>query len=61
MPRADDPLAVFLYLVARNALPWGQVEKLVHTATGEVVPDLLPDDPVAKWAAQTAERLRQPS
>lgn len=61
MPRADDPLATFLYLVARNALPWGQVEKLVHTATSEVVPDLLPDDPVAKWAEQTAERLRQPS
>lgn len=61
MPRADDPLATFLYLVARNALPWGQVEKLVHTATSEVVPDLLPDDPVAKWAEQAAERLRQPS
>lgn len=61
MPSADDPLATFLYLVARNALPWGQVEKLVHSATSEVVPELLPDDPVAKWAQQTAETLRRPS
>lgn len=58
MPRAEDPLATFLYLMARNALPWGQVEKLIHTATGEVVPELLPDDPVAAWATQAAGTLR---
>ncbi len=58
MPRAEDPLATFLYLAARNALPWGQLEKLIHTATSEVVPEQLPDDPVAVWAARAAGTLR---
>lgn len=56
----SDPLAVLLYLIARNALPWGHLEKLVHTATGEIVPDLPADDPVAEWARATADELRQP-
>lgn len=59
VPRANDPLAMLLYLIARNALPWGQVEKLVHKATSEVVPELLPDDPVAAWAKTTAALLRE--
>lgn len=58
MPRAADPLATLLYLIARNALPYGQLEKLIHAATSEVVPEMLPGDPVAAWASAQAGILR---
>lgn len=49
---------MFLYLLARNALPYGQVERIMHTAQSEIVPELLPDDPVAAWATAQAGILR---
>jgi hypothetical protein len=58
VPRAADPLATFLYLLARNALPYGQLEKVIQTAQSEIVPEMLPDDPVAAWAAAQAGILR---
>lgn len=61
MARSDDPLACFLYLLARNGLPWGAVEKLLYAALSDVTPPLPDDDPLAVWARAEAGRLRQSS
>jgi hypothetical protein len=61
VPRAENPLAVLLWLLARDAVPWGVLDQAVHQATSEVVPQLPADDPLAIWAEQTAERLRRES
>lgn len=60
MPRSDDPLATFLYLVARNGLPWGAIEKLLVHAKSDAVPALPAGDPIADWARQQATELRTP-
>jgi hypothetical protein len=61
MPRAENPLAVLLWLLARDAVPWGVIEKAVHAAASEVVPELPADDPLAKWAERTAESFQRQS
>jgi hypothetical protein len=39
MPRAENPLAVLLWLLARDAVPWGVIEQAVHTAIDEAAGD----------------------
>jgi hypothetical protein len=60
MPRANDPLACLLYLIAHNSLPFGTVDALVHRALSEIAPDMPADDPLVAWAAQQADLLRNP-
>jgi hypothetical protein len=58
---ADDPLTVLLWLLARDVVPWGALDQAVHRATGEVAPDLDPNDPLVIWAERLADSLRRQS
>lgn len=60
VPRSEDPLATFLYLIARNYITWGQVEAAISKAFSDATPPLPADDPVAMWATQQAATLRNP-
>lgn len=55
-----DPLVSFLYLLMRDALPVGEVEKLVQNCedTGEDHVDELSNGWLAKYAEDLASRLR---
>lgn len=60
MARANDPLACLLYLLARNAVPFGQLEVALMKAQSDVTPVMPEDDPLVAWASQQADELRNP-
>jgi hypothetical protein len=60
LPRASDPLAVLLYLLARNVVPWGTLDETLRKARSKVAPEIPADDPLVAWATQQADLLRNP-
>jgi hypothetical protein len=59
--RANDPLACLLYVLARNAVPYGTIEAAVHKALSDNTPAMDADDPMVRWAIATAEEMRVPT
>lgn len=58
MPRANDPLACALYLLARTSVPWGTIEAILQRSLSDVAPEMPEDDPLVQWATQQADLLR---
>lgn len=58
--RADEPLVRFLYLLARDEVPIGILNKLVGDAQCKRgLPTLLSDEHLARWAKGRADALAE--
>lgn len=55
---SDDPLVSFLYLLARDGLPVGQIETLIDQTQPPGVKHIFTNGWLATWAMDAAARLR---
>jgi len=59
--KTDDPLVVFLYLLLRDHLPFGEVEGIMmgHIENDKLGEGFLSEPTIGRYAKQLAERLRK--